>query len=206
MYKQREFKNKQNARNLTAATVKKYKHIVDEWFINKFNGAAAYKKFYKHISNETATVNFSKLKDFTEIKAYIESKHKEAAKVVSMTHDGVLKELQNWVESDITQTISLTEEQIKELPIEVRRLITKYKKRIKHFYDKDGALLNKEETIELHFVSKERALDMINKHIGFYEADNKQKASEINVYASNEKHATLIQNILESKNEFSWTI
>ena len=30
----------------------------------------------------------------------------------------------------------------------------------------------KEETIELHFVSKEKAMEMIHKHVGFYEKDN----------------------------------
>ena len=92
---------------------------------------------------------------------------------------GILRELTNWIEADITETITLSADQLKELPIKIRRLITKYKKRLKHFYDKDGNLLNTEETIELHFVSKERAAEMINKHIGFYEADNKQKVSQI---------------------------
>ena len=111
---------------------------------------------------------------------YIKEKHEAAAKIIDITLVGILKELQNWIQSDITETINLTPEEIKELPIEIRRLITKYNKKLKHFYDKDGNLLNKEESIELHFVSKERAIDMINKHIGFYEVDNQQKAPQIN--------------------------
>ena len=157
MSKKREFKNKQI--NITPNTLAKYKKVVDEWFINKFNGAAAYRSFYPTIKNEqTATVNFSKIQSLPEIKAYINKKHKEASRIVQATHEGILNELKNWIQSDITETISLSPEEIKALPIEVRRLITKYKTRLKHFYDKDGNLLNTEETIELHFVSKEKAL------------------------------------------------
>jgi len=59
--------------------------------------------------------------------------------------------------------------------------------------------LNTEETIELQFVSKERAIDMINKHLGFYEIDNKQKTNEINIFTSNDKHKTIIEDILQGK-------
>lgn len=189
-----------NKRNLTSNTLLKYKRIVDEWFVNKFNGAAAYRSFYPKIkSDETATVNFSKIQKLPEVHDYILEKHQDAARIVETTHEGILKELQNWVQSDITETISLSAEQIKELPVEIRRLITKYKTRLKHFYDKDGNLLNTEETIELHFVSKERAIDMMNKHLGFYEADNQQKSDEINIFTSNDKHMTIVEKILNGE-------
>lgn len=198
MSKKKEFKNKQ--RDLSQNTLSKYKKVIDKWFVNKFNGAAAYRSFYPNIKNEsTASVNFSKIQSLPEVKAYIKLKNEQAAKIVQTTHEGILKELQNWVQSDITETISLTADEIKALPVEVRRLITKYKTRLKHFYDKDGNLLNTEETIELHFVSKERAIDMINKHLGFYEADNKQKADEINIFTSNDGHAAIVNKILSGE-------
>jgi phage terminase small subunit len=89
--------------------------------------------------------------------------------------------------------------ELKSLPVQFRRLITKYKTRLKHFYDKDGNLLNTEETIELHFVSKERAMDMINKHIGFYEKDNSQKTNEIHIHTGKEEHKTLIETIIQGQ-------
>lgn len=198
MNKKKESNNKQ--RNLTQKTLSKYKRIIDKWFVNKFNGAAAYRFFYPNIkSEETAKVNFSRISALPEIEDYISEKHKEAAKVVKATHEGILKELQNWIQSDITETISLSAEEIKSLPVEIKRLITKYKTRLKHFYDKDGNLLNTEETIELHFVSKERAIDMLNKHIGFYEADNKQKTNDIHIHTTNEKHLTIVEKILNGE-------
>ena len=158
----------------------KYERIIDEWFVNEFNGAAAYRKYYKNVKDSTATANFSRIQNMPEMYAYIHLKHREAAKVIDVTKEGILKELKNWIESDITETISLSPEEIKELPIEIRRLISKFIHRINKNYNKEGVLVGETETIELQFVSKERAIDMINKHIGFYEADNRQKAPQIN--------------------------
>ena len=133
------------------------------------------------------------------MKAYIHSRHEEAARIIDATHEGILRKLITWLELDITDTIGLSGDEIKLLPIDLRQVITKHKSRFKHFYDKDGHLLNTEETIEVHFMSKERLLDMINKHIGFYKADNAQKANEINIFAANEKHSTIITDILSGK-------
>lgn len=169
------------ARKLAKKTAAKYERIIDEWFVNGFNGAEAYRKFYKTIkSNETAAANFSRLQSLPQMEGYIHRKHEDAAKVIETTHEGILKELKQWIESDITETICLSPEEIKQLPISLKRLITKYTVRENVHYDKDGALLKETKTIELHFVSKERAFEMINKHVGFYEADNKQKAAVIN--------------------------
>ena len=187
-------------RKLTKNTKAKYERIIDQWFINKFNGAEAYRKFYPNVKKDTtATVNFSKIKDLPEVQAYIKKKHNQAAKIVEATHEGILKELQNWVQADITETISLTAEQIKELPIEIRRLITKYKTRLKKHYNSKGDLLYTEDTVELHFISKERAIDMINRHIGFYEIDNKQKSPEINIHTTNESHLKIVEKILSGE-------
>ncbi len=51
-----------------------------------------------------------------------EEKYREAAKVVNTTHEGIIKELKNWIEADITETILLTPAQIKELPIEMKQI------------------------------------------------------------------------------------
>ena len=184
-------------RKLTSNTKAKYQRVVDEWFVNKFNGAAAYREFYPNVKKDTtATVNFSKIQALPEIRAYIKLKHEEAAKVIQSTHEGILRELLNWMQADITETIGLSPQEVKELPIEVKRLITKYKHKKKHHYNDEGHKTSTEEIIEFHFVSKERAADMINKHLGFYEADNQQKATEINISTTNEKHMLLVENII----------
>lgn len=188
-------------RNLTTKTIAKYKRIIDEWFNNGFNGKLAYMKFFPRITKDaTATVAFSKIQALPELVYYIDVKHQAAAKIVNATHEGILKELQNWVQSDITETLLLTEVQIQQLPIEVKRLIAKYKINERKVYDRAGGVIEETKTIEVQFVSKERAIDMINKHIGFYEVDNKQKATQILISASNEDHKSIIEGIIEGGN------
>lgn len=186
-------------KGLTKETIKKYKMVVDEWFVNDFNGTQAYKKYYPRVKDETATVNFSKLKEQPEIKAYIKDKQNKIAKKVEATHESILRELLRWATSDITQTIALTKEEIKELPEPVRRLINKYKINRYENYNDKGVLLGVTENIELSFVSKERAMEMVNKHIGFYEVDNRQKAATVNITTSSDKHKVLVKDILNGE-------
>lgn len=193
-------KKTKKEKKLTKNALAKYKKIIDEWFNNDFNGKKAYLKYYKNVKAETASTNFSKLQQYPEIKEYIQEKHEEASKVVKTTHEGILQELVNWVSSDITETIGLTPEEIKQLPVSLRRLITEYKHEQFHTRDKKtGAITNTLEVIKLKFVSKERALEMINKHLGFYEVDNKQKAAVINITTSNDKHKELVESIMNGE-------
>lgn len=108
-----------------------------------------------------------------QIADFIAKLKQKSAEILEITHQDVLTRLKNWAESDITETIGLTPEEVKELPLEIRQLVTKYKHTSKTY--KDGETPITEHVIELHFVSKEKAIDMINRHIGFYEADNNQK-------------------------------
>ena len=185
-------------RNPTKKTLDKYRQVVDEWFVNGFNGKQAYLKYYPNSKDETATTNFSKLQQISEISLYIDSKKEEAAKIVNTTHEGILQELVNWVSSDITETMNLTPEEVKELPIALKRLITKYKTTSRNIYNGKGEVIEKVETVELHFVSKERAIEMINKHVGFYEVDNQQKATTINITTTNEAHKKIVDSIVNS--------
>jgi len=107
-----------------------------------------------------------------EISAFIFQLMEARSKKVEVTQEDVLRELKNWAYSDITETLTLDAEGVKKLPIEIRRLITKFK-RVKTTFEGGST-----DTIELHFVSKEKAFEMINRHIGFYEKDNDQSKSE----------------------------
>jgi len=151
----------------TEKTLNKYKLVIDEYFVNGFNGTKAYQKFYPESSDETADSNFRSILGNTRIESYLKEKQNQSQQALKTSHEALLSELERWAYSDITETILLTPEQIKELPIEFRRLITKYK----HTKTVDGS-----EVIELHFVSKEKAMEMIHKHTGFYEKDNTQKS------------------------------
>ena len=93
----------------------------------------------------------------------------ERNKALKITATDVLKRLQSWVESDITETLTLTPQQVKDLPLAYKQLITSYKSITGNGTEKD--------TVEVKMVSKEKAQEMINRHIGFYEKDNSQTSS-----------------------------
>lgn len=170
-----------NKSKLSKNTFLKYCLVVDEWFINGFNGAAAYLKHYPNIKKDTtARTNFSRLQALPEMKEYIHKKHQEAAKVYETTCEGTLKRLKAYLEADLTESIGMSKEEVKELPVEIRSMVTGHKFNKRKIYNKKGVVVAEIERIELSFMGKERLQEMVNKHIGFYKEDNKQKAPQIN--------------------------
>ena len=154
--------------------------IVDAWFENGFNAPSAWRTQYPNASRDSAKVDFCRMKKNDEhIKEYINKKFEENRKKLDASHERVLKELLNAIELDPTVTLGIDVEELKELPIEIKRLITRTKETRKDYFDNEGNLVNTETQIQLWFFSKEKAHEMIHKHIGFYEKDNMQKESEI---------------------------
>jgi phage terminase small subunit len=159
------------------STFSKYCLVVDEWFVNGWNGTKAYQKFYPDSEYESADASFRKILENPRIDVYVAQKKEDALDTLKTSHKTLLQELENWAYSDITETLLLTTEQVKELPIEIRRLITKYKSTSKTYSVND--VVTTETIIELWFVSKEKAMEMIHKHVGFYGIDNKQKQQTV---------------------------
>lgn len=160
------------------STFQKYKLVVDEWFVNGWNGTKAYQKYYPNSSDETGATEFYKILRIPKIAEYVEEKKRLISEDLNITSEKVLQEIKNWAYSDITETLTMDSGDIQQLPAEVRRLITSYKKTETRF-GKDNE--NIKTTVELKFVSKEKAMEMIQKHIGFYEKDNFQKQPKIDV-------------------------
>jgi phage terminase small subunit len=130
-------------------------------------------------SVKTATSQASRLLSNVNIQNYIAVLRKEAKENLGTTHGQMLAELRNFAYSDITQTMCLTLDQIKELPDDITRMVTGYKSKtrlLKSVNDKDGTTIQMiEETFELKFYSKEKAMEQILKHTGFYDVDNREK-------------------------------
>ena len=94
---------------------------------------------------------------------------------LDFTHQDVIQKLDQWVNSDITIVLGLSVDEVKALPIEVRKLIKSFKHKRKTIKTQDKTVV--EDYIECSFVDKESALEMINKHNGFYKLDNSQKGT-----------------------------
>lgn len=160
-------------------TFDKYKLVIDEWFVNGWNGTQSYLKFYPDAEYNTADKGFRDIHEIPRIQDYIKEKKKKAQITLQTSHEKLLEELSNWAYSDITETLMLSPEQVKELPIEIRRLITKFKTTTRTFLNDETPIT--ETVVELWFVSKEKAMEMIHKHTGFYEKDNNQKSVTIDL-------------------------
>lgn len=124
----------------------------------------------------SSAITAAKLLKEPKVQEFLVEREKRAQELLEITHQDILKVLKAWVMYDLTETIGLTPEEIKLLPIEIRTVIKSYKHKTVH--NQDGST---SETIELSFVSKEKAIEMVNKHIGFYEKNNEQSRSQINV-------------------------
>ena len=78
---------------MTDKTFEKYKLVVDEWFINGFNGTKAYQKYYPKSSYESADASVRDILEKPRIKEYIATKSKKATDKASITLEGQLSEL-----------------------------------------------------------------------------------------------------------------
>ena len=121
-------------------------------------------------SVKTAEAQSSRLLTNVNIQERITELKESRSNRIEMNADGVLKELKNWVEGDYTDLMMLTAKQIKELAPEIRRLITGFKRTTRRIPGTD----EEEIQIEIKFIDKIKAMEMISKHIGFYEKDNSQ--------------------------------
>lgn len=139
------------------------------------NASAAYRLAYntENMTNESIKVKASELLKNGNVTVTIDVLKKRAKKIILDKFDydikKLFKKLISWLEADITQTINVSPEELKNLPKDIRQLIVNYK-HTKLKLD-NGA----KETIELKFVSKEKAAEMMAKHLGFYSANNSQK-------------------------------
>jgi len=88
---------------------------------------------------------------------------------LEITSESVLQELYNWAYGDFTEFMELSLSELKVLPKDLRKLITGFDRTI----TKHGKSTT--ERIKVTFVSKERAMDMIARHLpDFYAPEKRQ--------------------------------
>lgn len=171
----------------------KQKRFCEEYIVDLNASKAALRAGYSEkTAGSTGSENLKK----PEIQSYISELQNKRAERVEVTQDEVLSELKNFAFADITQTLLLTTEEVMNLPVEVRRMITKYKHTTRSFKNEDGQMV-KEDVLELWFVDKTKAFEMINRHIGFYGVDNKQRTPQLTPTEREETFAKLKAKILK---------
>lgn len=119
-------------------------------------------------SERTSEAQSSRLLSNVKVKERIQELKDKRVQRTKIDADYMTKTLQSWLEVDVTQLLSLTVEQIKSLPLEVRKMVQAAKPT--SIKTEDGQVL-----YDIKFVSKEKAAEMLSKHIGYFEKDNEQK-------------------------------
>lgn len=150
----------------------KQKRFCEEYLIDLNATQASIRSGYsKDSAKEIGYENLTK----PHIQRYVQELKVQRSEKVEVTANEVLRRLRDFAYGDITKTMTLDINEFEDLPDEVRLCINKFKT-FTRSYDV-GEETIKETTVEVWFIDKLKAFEMINKHIGFYEADNKQKPS-----------------------------
>jgi len=146
----------------------KQKTFCKEFMIDLNGTQAAIRTGY---SEKTANEQASRLLANVNIQGYLQKLKDKRSNKLEITAEGILKELYNWAYGDFTELMELSMQEIKELPVEIRRLITGFERVIT-----SGD--NPSEKLKVTFVDKKAAMDMINKHISFYAPEKKEVKME----------------------------
>jgi phage terminase small subunit len=176
-----------------------YKSVIDQYYINGFNGVQAVRKVKGQDYNyHSAASLFNTIMKHEHTKEYIQSKRTELKRNTYIENENILRELLNFAFSDITDYVGLTREELKKLPQDIRRCIESIAHKKKRYTNRLGEDVE-EETITVKLIDKIKAIEMINKHIGFYAEDNQQKKSTINLDKVDVHTLNVLLNAIEEK-------
>ena len=164
-------------RNEVKALTNKQKVFVNE-YLKDLNATRAYKTAYKNIkSEETAATNGSKLLRNTKVAEEIQKRMDERAKRTEITQDKVLKEIAKLAFTDITSIVSV--KKFKTEKGEYSKVVIKDFSELTE--DQRVCISGVKETklgIEVSFCSKERALELLGRHLGMFN-DKLQISGEV---------------------------
>ncbi len=167
-------------KNIQETTLNKYKLCIDEYYANGFKPKDAYQAIYKDANDNTANNMMSKIIKLPQMQLYIEQKNEILRAESEHRRLKLRGVLESWINADVTQALCLSADKIKELPEEVRKLVTGFETSKTTFGNDNGATGEK-ETIKLRFVSKEKAADLLSRHYGMFKADNEQQSNKVTI-------------------------
>lgn len=176
--------------------------IIDEYFNNGLNQAQAVLKVNKELRGKEIGYNAAKqlgsvVLSKKENKPYIDEKRHQVSLEANISNTELLKEFKNVAFADVTAFLDLEPTEIKKLPSEQRRLLKKVTVKEKQYKNAEGTPTT-EKTYVYELNDKLQAMKEIAKYLGFYEADNRQKAVNINIEQLDNR---TINNILQAMDQ-----
>lgn len=175
-----------------------HQEAIDAYFLNGFNQVKAGLSIKPDMSYNSASVMMSSILKKESNQWYIKQKQDEIKAVVNIEHHQIVKELLCIAMGDVTEYIGLTTNQIKELPSSIKRCLSGIKVKTKRYKNREGIYVT-EEQIEYKLKDSLKAFDMINKFIGLYSADNKQKTPKLNLENVNVENLNVLLQIVEQQ-------
>lgn len=176
------------------------KAFVDEYFNNGFVKIKAACTVRPDKSRETNERWATEVMQRNRVQAYKKKKHLVLMEETNITTVAILNELLAFAYSDITDYIGLSVTEIKELPPQIRRCIESIDVTTKSYRNPVTKQIEREETTKIKLVSKRDAINMISKHIDFFNADNRSKGNTIDLSkASNDQLNAVLSLINEQK-------
>jgi hypothetical protein len=138
-----------------------------------------YREVYTNCkSDKTAEACVSRLLTNDKVQNYLQSKRKKAEQKTEITLERILKEEKCLAFSNLVGYLFKGETTVSpgELPEEVQRAISGIK--VREYFDQEGNLTR---TYEYKLWDKGKSIDRLNKCLGNYEKDNRQKAPIIKI-------------------------
>ena len=195
-------KNMEKQDKLTATDMVNEEHfaIIDEYFNNGYRQDLAVLMYRPHLKPSTATSVFGAIMKKDDMREYVMDKRAHLRAKANIEPEQVISELITWVYSDPTQFIGLSADEVKALPPETKRCIQTINHKKNKVVGKDGKeRIN--EIWDIKLVDKNKAIEILNKMLGFYALDNRQKASVVNVESLNVNELKVLQQILTPKTD-----
>lgn len=156
--------------------IEEHKSIIDTWFANGMNGTKAVLEHRPELSYGAARPLFNAIIKKPENQAYIQECRQLMRASVGLSYEQVLNEVQAWVYADPTDYVGLSVEGLKALPSEVKRSLQTIDIQRETYYKADGTPVEK-EIVRVKTVNKVDAMNKLIKMLGYYEADNRQRAA-----------------------------
>lgn len=151
------------------------KIFADEWLVDR-NGIRAYRKAFKSCKSDAAAgVGANKKLKKANVKAYIEARLEKISKKLEISTERVLQEDARIAYSDIGELFNgPTLIPPADLPENVRRAVSSVK-----VTERKSGEDSFERVYEYKFWDKGRAIERLDKHLGVFEKDNKQKTDPL---------------------------
>jgi phage terminase small subunit len=174
-----------------------YKMFVDEFFVNGFNKVKAAMTVNPEQNYKAANVWANRVMKKPNVMEYIKAKNTALRASTHIDNVRILNELLSYAYSDITEFIGLSPEDIKSLPPQVRRTIQSYDTETTIYYDKELKTNVSQTKVKLKLKDSLKAIDMISRHIDFFNADNQSKQGAFDLTQATNEEMNVILSMMQ---------